>query len=625
MSLLFALVLLVDPAFAGRADEEKPAVEAPDRRERRRVRRQPDEVLPPPVAPDAEDRAAESEPVEDGIFEWVESMEGEIPSEVQVEAVREVEAARHDEKEAERLQASTHPLFLDLVDPAEFDIPIAVTPEVEKWVTYFTGPGRVYYARWHDRSTRFRPMMVRELEAAGLPRDLVYLSMIESGYNPHAWSTAAAAGLWQFISSTARLYDLRVDYWVDDRRDPEASLRAAIAFLSELHGMFGHWELAWAAYNGGPGRVRRAVEGAGSNDFWVLARGTWLHTETDNYVPKIMAAAIIGHHPERYGFAATGTQPELVYETRPVEGGIPLDVIATATGLPLDDMKALNPALKRFVTPPEGYALRVPVGKGDAMLAALAALPPEQKIVRTERYKVRPGDTLSRIADRYDVTVADLMSANGLKSANRILVGTVLEVPTRGAASEAAPRPPEVASLGAPPAPEPAAARPVKAPAKPSAAPSRHTVRSGDTLSEVADRYGVSVAQLRDWNGLSSSTIRVGQSLRLTAPTEVSTRATSRHTVRRGETLSGIADRYDTSVQDLMRWNRISDASDIEAGRVLVVNGPSSTAATTVTVRSGDTLWSIATKHGVTVAQLQAWNGLKGTSIKAGQKLEIRR
>ncbi len=630
MTLLCVLAfLVVPPAFASQRSDE--STEVGQGKSKKKHKNQGAEEAPVP-----DPGPYEPEP-EDGVWEWVDRLEGEIPREDAIEGRAELEQARASEATADEtalLATSNHPLYLDLVDASEFDIPVAVNPEVEKWVAYFTGPGRSYYERWLGRSTRFRPMMYRELDKAGLPRDLVYLSMIESGYNAYAWSSASASGLWQFISSTGRAYDLRVDYWVDDRRDPEDSLGAAIAFLGELHRSFGKWELAWASYNGGPGRVKRAVAGAGSEDFWVLARGAWLHTETDNYVPKIMAAAIIGKHPERYGFTDIVYQDELVYETRPVEGNVPLDVIAKASGVAVEELQILNPALKRFVTPPEGYELRLPVGAGDRTVAALASMPAELKVVVTTRYKVRSGDTLSKIANKYGVTVSELMSANGLKSANRIEVGVMLEVPGQAGKEMAAPRPVEVASLPMAVRSDTSSAsvsRPTTKSA-PAAKATRHTVRSGDTLSELADRYGLSVGQLKSYNGLSTSTIQVGQSLRLTQGTaETAAKTSSRHTLRRGETLSGVADSFDVSVADLMRWNSIKDASDVEAGRVLVVSGPAATSAstsnstTTVTVRSGDTLWEIANRNGVTVQQLQGWNGLKGTSIQAGQKLKVKK
>ncbi|MBT3217447.1 MAG: transglycosylase SLT domain-containing protein, partial [Proteobacteria bacterium] len=248
--------------------------------------------------PDGSEKAIEliaEEPIEDGIWEWVERMEDEVPSEEQVQAILEM----NEEESAEKAlideltpitpgeevytdpqeAVAADPLHLDKVDPSEFDIPVVVNDDVRKWVAYFTGPvGRKYFARWLNRSSRYRPMMYAELEKKGLPKDLVYLSMIESGYNAHAYSHAHAAGLWQFIPSTARLYKLRVDWWVDDRRDPGDATRAGTDFLAELHQMFDDWYLAFAGYNGGPGRVRRAVANSGSRDFWTIAHGKHLHS-----------------------------------------------------------------------------------------------------------------------------------------------------------------------------------------------------------------------------------------------------------------------------------------------------------------------------------------------------------
>ena len=310
-------------------------------------------------------------------------------------------------------------------------------------------------------------MMYEKLEKEGLPRDLVYLSMIESGYNAHAYSHAAAAGLWQFIPSTARLYKMRVDWWVDDRRDPEASLDAAMAFLGELHQMFGKWELAWASYNTGPGRVRRAMKKFGTDDFWVIEDGNYLHPETENYVPKIMAAAIIGKHPERYGFTDIAFQDELRYDTAKVEGSVELEVLAKCAGTTVKEIKALNPALRRFATPPEGYTLRVPVGSQGTFVAALAKVP-KSKRVTVAHHKVRRGETVGAIASRYGVRVSDISRANGLKNANRVYVGQSLLIPGRSGSST------HVAAISGR----------TRTDAK--TVPSTHTVRGGDTLSSIA-------------------------------------------------------------------------------------------------------------------------------------------
>jgi membrane-bound lytic murein transglycosylase D len=502
------------------------------------------------VAVDPQDEPAGELPNE-GIWEWVDRMEGEIPTAEQIDAIeegQEVDANllmfTHDLAGGEvptglytdpRAALKVDPLFLDLVDPSEFDIPIEVNAEVAMWVTYFTGNGRQHYQRWLGRSTRYRPMMYRELDKAGLPRDLVYLSMIESGYNAHAYSHAAAAGLWQFIPSTGKLYDLRIDWWMDERRDPEASVVAAIAFLGELHKMFGDWRLAWGAYNGGPGRIRRATSQANSKDFWVLARGSYLHSETDNYVPKIMAAAIIGKHPERYGFTNIEYQEELTYDKVKVEGSVELEDLAKCAGTTVDEIKALNPALRRYATPPEGYEVRVPVGRRDTFAAAVATVPRSTRETEVVRHTVRKGETLGRIAAKYGTSVSTISSANGLKNANHIYVGMSLRIPGKGGEGS------DVAENFGSRATD---ARPTPSKASPATV---HTVKSGETLSTIAAKYGRTTGQIQSYNGLSGSKILVGQKLKVSgsggtssASSTSSAASSSTHVVQKGESLGSI-------------------------------------------------------------------------------------
>lgn len=664
--LLPSLVLLSSSPVALAADEGTPASDASV--ERRGGLFPPFRKKRPATAPAAEagpsgggelaptgdgpapDAPAEEQPT-DGVLEWVDRMEGEIPTKEQIDAVRELKEEQTSERTLvddltgtapplglyhdPAAALAVDPLYLDLVDPSEFDIPIETNEWVAKWVRYFTGDGRKYYERWLSRSTRYQPMMRARLAEKGLPQDLVYLSMIESGYNTHAYSSADAAGLWQFISSTGKLYDLRIDFWVDERRDPEAALEAATTFLGELHTMFGDWRLAWASYNGGPGRVRRATEKAGSKDFWTLADGTYLHPETDNYVPKIMAAAIIGHHPERYGFTNIEYQSELEYETSHVDGSVEFDVLARCAGTTVEHLKDLNPALRRLATPPEGYELRIPVGVKDTFVTALAAVPKEERVATVQRHTVRRGETLSTIAAKYHTSVAELSRANHLKNVNHIYVGMNLTIPRAGGSVPASAEPARpAASSSVARAPAPAA--------KPAAV---HTVVRGDTLSGVADRYHVTTAQLQSWNHLSGSTILVGQRLKVSAGTSAPSGASSAptataaaapaasrtHTVARGETLATIARRYGVTTADLQRWNGIRDAGHIEVGQRLKVGGGSAPAApaaagwTTVTVQRGDSLGAIAERNHCSVAELKTWNGLSTSVIQPGQKLKVKR
>jgi membrane-bound lytic murein transglycosylase D len=613
------------PQRAAGPDPNAPAVEPPSE-------------PPPPTTPS------------EGIMTWVDRMEGEIPSKEQIKAIQEA-TETHDAERAlvDELSGGEIPVaFYDDpqkalteavadakgVDPAEFDIPIEVNPAVEKWIQYFTGSGRKYYERWLSRAPRYQPMMREKLAKAGLPQDLVYLSMIESGYNPHAYSHSDAAGLWQFIPSTGRVYDLRIDWWVDDRRDPEKSLAAAITFLGELHRMFGDWRLAWAAYNGGPGRVKRAIDRAGSKDFWTLASGTHLHPETENYVPKIMAAAIIGHHPERYGFGRYGSTDEppqepLQYDVARVEGSVEFEVLARCAGTTVDELKELNPALRRFATPAEGYEVRIPRGTQETFLAALSEVPAEQRIT-VVRHTVRRGETLSTIASRYNTTVDDLSRANQLKNVNRIVVGMNLVIPRNSPGWTPPPEPPAtkgepgvvLAAVGQPQS-GPSVAK-VTRPA--SKSPSVHVVKGGETLTTLAERYGTTVAAIKSKNGLKSSTILVGQRLQLPDGSAASVPSAPRfHVVAPGETLSKIARRYNLEPAKLQEWNRISDPSHIEVGQRVSVDGPNPGAVrwTQYVVQRGDSLSKIATRHACTVEELRSWNSLKDSVIQPGQTLKI--
>lgn len=628
-----------------------------------------DEDGPDPDAPAAE-------PVEEGLGTWVRRMEGEPAPSTGV--LHEIEERAEEQAEDLRLideklpavgfasptpptgfyadpkkTLANDPLHLADIDPAEFDIPIVVNDDVIRWMEYFTGPGRKYYERWMSRSTRYRPMMLREIDERHMPHDLVYLSMIESGYSPHAYSSADAAGLWQFIAATGRMYDLRIDYYVDERRDPEWATEAGVSHLSDLYKMWGDWPLAWASYNAGPGRVKRATEKAGSKDFWDLEAGPYLHTETDNYVPKIMAAAIIGHHPDWYGFTNIQYQDALVYDIAKVPGSVDIGVLAKCAGISLQEFSDLNPALRRTSTPPEGYEARVPVGAKETFLAKLDAVPAEQRVAAAT-HTVRRGETLGIIASNYGTSVTDIVTANHLTNKNIIEVGQTLVIPKAGtggevaAARRAEPNPttgptswtPSSRTLTtADAAPRSESAR-VQAPAPKPVAPRYYTVRSGDTLTEIATRYDTSVSQLRTWNSLKSDKILVGARLKVgagsaaTASTSTVAKASTTpaapastkivYTVKRGDALGPIAEAHGVGLSSIQKWNHITNPSSITVGQQLTIYVPAA-AWTKYTVRSGDSLGEIATKYGCSIAQLRDWNELDTTVIQPGQVLKVKK
>jgi len=257
------------------------------------------------------------------------------------------------------------------LNPAEFDIPVEINPYVMQWLKYFTGPGRPTYATWMIRAQKWRPLLHRLLVEAEAPHDLVYLSMIESGYSNTARSWAGAVGMWQFIPSTGRMYDLKINRWVDERRDPIKATRAAATFLKELYARYDDWYLAWAAYNCGPGCVDGAVAGYRTKDFWTLVERRALPQETMHYVPKLIAAAIIGKHPQRYGFSdlETLSQSAPIWPSVEIDASIGLGVVADCYLTDQATLEQLNPQLIQWALPADGSALdiRVPLETAGAL------------------------------------------------------------------------------------------------------------------------------------------------------------------------------------------------------------------------------------------------------------------
>ncbi len=491
------------------------------------------------------------------------------------------------------------PLHLDTIDPTEFDIPVVVNPWVEKWMRYFLGRGRKWTMRYLERGPRYHPMMYDMLEDAGLPRDLVFLSMIESGYSIQARSVASAVGLWQFMAPTGRAYGLRIDYWADERVDPEKSTAAAIAFLTDLYDLWGDWYLAWASYNAGPGRINSAVKKHGTRDWWVLVEHETLPEETRNYVPKLIAAAIIGHHPELYGFDEVTPEPELRYQSVEVQGAVTLDVIAQCAGVGVEEIEALNPSLLRGSTPPQGTTeVRIPEGTAETFSAAFEKIPPSERITY-RRHKVQRGESLTGIASKYKVDVEEIAKLNRIRDPNRIYVGMELVIPVPGLDN------------------------PEQQDSAPLPTTTVHTVRKGDTLAAIATRYSVTVDQIVEWNDLGNADrITVGQKLVIRGGSPEKT-AQLIYTVRKGDTLSAIADRFGVTVSQVMDWNGIDDPNAIQPGQVLKLYGPSDDWKTYV-VQSGDSLGKIASAHRVSVPDLKSWNNLESSTIYPGQKLRIR-
>jgi membrane-bound lytic murein transglycosylase D len=326
--------------------------------------------------------------------------------------------------------ALAHTASATPADRPVWDIPIEYNRAVDRWLAYYQGRGRRSIQLHLARAGRYEETLRAILREHGLPQDLVYLSMIESGYNPNAYSRAHAVGLWQFLAGTARRYGLRVSYWVDERRDPVLATHAAAAYLKDLYEEFGSWYLAAAAYNGGSSRVRRAIRRTGSRDFWTLSRLGYLPRETRNYVPKLIAAALIAKQPERYGLYVAAVPP-LSYDLGHVPDATSLEVIAEAAGVDVAEIRALNPQLIRGVTPPgERYYVRLPPRSGEAFAANYSRIQAQAR-AGSIQHTVRSGDTLSRLAMAYGSELAAIRSANPSVRPERLQVGQLLYIPVR--------------------------------------------------------------------------------------------------------------------------------------------------------------------------------------------------
>ena len=278
-----------------------------------------------------------------------------------------------------------------LFEEKPYQIPMVLNDSVENHLEYFKTKGRDVFQKWLDRSTRYIPVMQEIFREKNLPEDLVYVAMIESGFNPYAISWARAVGPWQFMPHTGKLYGLKIDWWVDERKDPIKATHAAAEHFKDLHNLFGSWPLALASYNAGAGKVQRAVLRTRSEDFWDLKDSRYIRRETKNYIPKFMAATIIAKNPEAYGFTVQPAGP-YVYDEVVITESTDLRLIARCAGTTYETVKELNPELKRWVTPPDTthYILRLPSGTKTAFTANYQNLPADQKI-RWERHLVGKG------------------------------------------------------------------------------------------------------------------------------------------------------------------------------------------------------------------------------------------
>ena len=436
------------------------------------------------------------------------------------------------------------------------EIPLDSNKRVDQWLSYFTGSGRKHMKTYLERSSRYLPLMKAVLKENNLPENLVYVALIESGFSPKAFSHANAVGYWQFIYGTGKRYGLKIDGFVDERRDPVLSTRAAVEYFKDLYSLFGSWHLALAAYNSGEYRVNRAVLRHYTRDFWALSAKKALPRETRNYVPKLIAAIRIAQNPAQYGFYNLDFQPAIHYELAPLKKPISLFKLAENLGISKEEIKRLNPMYKGEYVPvyDSKLSIRVPAGMLNQALAGLdkSFMPePKYKYHYHYWYRVRRGDSLYKIARRHKSSVRKLRRANNMSSkASFLRVGQRIKIPSRKLVANSSSKRKTAGLTGS---------------------GSFHTVKKGQSLSLIARLYGLKLSDLKRLNSMNSrrSLIHPGQKLRV-KPAQAGA-SKNYHTVRKGETLIEIAKKYNISLPHLMKKNSLHLKSVLLTGTRLII------------------------------------------------------
>lgn len=437
-----------------------------------------------------------------------------------------------------------------VVNGSHQPIPMVMNEYVKKEIKNLTKGD--FFVQAYKRSGKYRAAIVEKLKKAGLPEELSWLPLIESGYRSNALSRARALGLWQFIPSTGYKFGLKRNRYIDERLDPEKSTLAAIEYLKELHQIFGDWTTVLAAYNCGEGRVLKVIRNQNVNyldNFWDLYEK--LPRETARYVPRFLATLHIIRNPDEFDLGSISLCPALAYETVEVEKQLHLKDVAKAIGVAREALQELNPELRYQLTPGGGapYSLRVPKEKSDILVAKLdtiSAYTPPEKQIKIAYHRVRRGETLSTIAQRYKTSVSRIVNANGISRRNVIQTGKTLKIPLTKAAAQALSR------------------------TKRTPRDIKHVVKRGDSLWIIARKYGTTTKKIRRANHLTSSRLHIGQTLVIPGSgSGVSGKKTYR--VRRGDVPSEIAERYNMPLSRFLKMNHLSKRSKIYPGQKLFV------------------------------------------------------